>query len=174
MAEEEKKGQRWPSAAELDLQDRLGANRDQSDTDGAVVSTQSGRDFAVEDNDTSGYVGVSPEYMTYANDTDKPLQAEEGPFKDAEDEIHSRLGGAVGKEPSAEDNATQGGGSNDPLVYPAVSGDVVQAEEVDRQKVHADAVKAADQAASGDSAPRSRKAAPARPAAPSGQGDGGQ
>jgi hypothetical protein len=32
-----------------------------------------GRDFAVEGNDTSAYVGVSPEYRTYASETDAPL-----------------------------------------------------------------------------------------------------
>lgn len=32
-----------------------------------------GRDYRVEGNDTSGYIGVSPEYMTYANETEKPL-----------------------------------------------------------------------------------------------------
>lgn len=32
-----------------------------------------GRDYTVEGNDTSGYIGVSPEYMTYANETEKPL-----------------------------------------------------------------------------------------------------
>lgn len=32
-----------------------------------------GRDYRVEGNDISGYVGVDPEYMTYANETDRPL-----------------------------------------------------------------------------------------------------
>lgn len=32
-----------------------------------------GRDYRVEGNDVGGYLGVSPEYMTYANDTEKPL-----------------------------------------------------------------------------------------------------
>jgi hypothetical protein len=32
-----------------------------------------GRDYRVEGNDISGYVGVDPEYMTYANETEKPL-----------------------------------------------------------------------------------------------------
>jgi hypothetical protein len=31
-----------------------------------------GRDFSVPGNDTSGYIGVSPEYMTYANETERP------------------------------------------------------------------------------------------------------
>lgn len=30
------------------------------------------RNFTLEGNDTSGYVGVDPEYRNYANETDKP------------------------------------------------------------------------------------------------------
>lgn len=36
-----------------------------------------GRDFRVEGNDTSGYVGVSAEYRTYANEINKPISSEE-------------------------------------------------------------------------------------------------
>lgn len=36
-----------------------------------------GRDYRVEGNDISGYVGVDPEYMTYANETEKPLNTAE-------------------------------------------------------------------------------------------------
>lgn len=35
------------------------------------------RVFALEDNDLSGYVGVSPEYRTYANETDKPMLSDD-------------------------------------------------------------------------------------------------
>jgi hypothetical protein len=34
--------------------------------------------YAVEDNDTSAYVGVNLEYATYANETERPYRAEEG------------------------------------------------------------------------------------------------
>jgi hypothetical protein len=33
--------------------------------------------FAVEDNDTSNYVGVDPIYQNYANETEKPIKADE-------------------------------------------------------------------------------------------------
>jgi hypothetical protein len=36
-----------------------------------------GRDYRVQDNDTSQYVGVDPEYMTYANKTEQPLNTAE-------------------------------------------------------------------------------------------------
>jgi hypothetical protein len=42
----------------------------------AQAGLESGRSFAVQGNDTSGYVGVSPEYRTYGNDIDKPLMTE--------------------------------------------------------------------------------------------------
>lgn len=32
-----------------------------------------GRDYRVEGNNTDAYIGVSPEYMTYANEAHKPL-----------------------------------------------------------------------------------------------------
>lgn len=34
--------------------------------------------WAVEGNEVDNYVGVSPEYMTYANETDKPARAADG------------------------------------------------------------------------------------------------
>lgn len=36
-----------------------------------------GRSFRIEGNDTSGYVGVDPEYRNYANETDKPIIGDE-------------------------------------------------------------------------------------------------
>lgn len=39
--------------------------------------TPEARAFAVEGNDLSGYVGVSPEYRTYANETDKPMLSDD-------------------------------------------------------------------------------------------------
>jgi hypothetical protein len=39
---------------------------------GLTVVRTVGRDFRVEGNDVDGYIGVSPEYRTYANPTDKP------------------------------------------------------------------------------------------------------
>lgn len=38
---------------------------------------QDGRSFAIEGNDTSGYVGVDPEYRNYANETDRPILSDE-------------------------------------------------------------------------------------------------
>lgn len=39
----------------------------------SVQEMQDGRTFQVAGNDTSGYIGVSPEYRGYADDTHKPI-----------------------------------------------------------------------------------------------------
>lgn len=44
--------------------------------------------YAVEDNDTSAYVGVDPDKMTYANDTEKPLSGD-----GIEDKVAAELAG---------------------------------------------------------------------------------
>lgn len=45
--------------------------------DGQPVVETIGRDFRVEGNDVSGYIGVSPEYRNYANETDRPYVTDE-------------------------------------------------------------------------------------------------
>ena len=45
--------------------------------DGTTIVRTIGRDFRVEGNDVDGYVGVSPEYRTYANETEKPYTTAE-------------------------------------------------------------------------------------------------
>lgn len=124
MAEEDKVT-RWPSNAELDLQRRLDEEKQQA---GEAPST--GRDVAVEGNDTSDYVGVSPEYMTYANETEKPLRADGGPEEVLEDRVLERVAGAVASTERREGKSTQGGGSVTPTLYAATSGDSVQPEKV--------------------------------------------
>lgn len=42
--------------------------------------------FAVEDNDTSAYVGVDPIYQNYANETERPIKADEADEDTTEDE----------------------------------------------------------------------------------------
>jgi hypothetical protein len=81
-----------PSNAQLDLEERR-ANENRSQ---AILSTsdlvrdeevEPGREFAVEGNDLSGYVGVSPEYQNYANETEAPLGAEDSVEQDVIDEF---------------------------------------------------------------------------------------
>jgi hypothetical protein len=86
MAEKKEKAQYSKPASQLDLERRL-ENGNESDR---VLSTADsfkkpsvnegdGRDFRVEDNETENYLGVSPEYATYANETEKPGFSEENP-----------------------------------------------------------------------------------------------
>jgi len=42
-----------------------------------MADESNGRDFTIEGNDTSGYVGVDPEYRNYANETDRPYLTDE-------------------------------------------------------------------------------------------------
>jgi hypothetical protein len=145
------KGARWPSTAEVDLQRQLDEEKarakattvDELAAVGAVAGTP--RDVAVEDNDTSGYVGVSPEYQTYANETEKPLAADGGPQEAVEDLIHDRLAGAVGDVSVEQGKPTQGGGSNQPLVYGTVSGSDITPETVKRSEVYEESTKEAEE-----------------------------
>lgn len=43
-----------------------------------------------DENDTTGYVGVDPIYQNYADETTKPLVAEEGPAKFLEEQAKQR------------------------------------------------------------------------------------
>jgi hypothetical protein len=58
-----------------------------------------GHPYAVEDNDLSGYVGVSPEYQTYANETEKP----DADSNDAEVEAAAKANAPLDGEPSDDD-----------------------------------------------------------------------
>jgi len=44
-----------------------------------------------------GYVGVSPEYANAANETDEPLQSEEGPEMAAEEAFENAYGDSTGE-----------------------------------------------------------------------------
>jgi len=83
MAEEKKEAQYAKPASQLDLE----ARQEKDNASDRVLSTadsyeasaddEGGRDFAVEGNDTEGYIGANPEYRTYANETEAPLKADE-------------------------------------------------------------------------------------------------
>lgn len=53
----------------------------------APPADENARVFQVEDNDTSAYIGVDPEYQNYADETHKPFAAEEGAEQDAEQRV---------------------------------------------------------------------------------------
>jgi len=76
------KAQYAPPASQVDLEERL-ANGNKSfrelstsDTyEGPKDDNPEGRDFRVEGNDVTQYIGTSAEYATYANETEAPLGA---------------------------------------------------------------------------------------------------
>jgi hypothetical protein len=57
---------------QLDLERRQAIERGDEEAPGSEA-----RSFEVEGNDTSGYIGTSPEYMNYADETSKPFLAED-------------------------------------------------------------------------------------------------
>lgn len=66
--------------SQLDLEERLARN---NESPLSVVQAQNSQSpFGVEE---GAYVNVDPIYQNYANDTEKPLEAEEGVEKDALD-----------------------------------------------------------------------------------------
>lgn len=90
--------------------------------------------YAVEGNDTSGYLGVSHEYMTYANETEKPHTADEGP----EAESLKRLQGGVANVRKTvglkSEPATEVGVSDAETLNTAASGEGYSAKLVDAPK----------------------------------------
>lgn len=124
---------RWPSNAELDLKQRLEESQDESARlsalqGGAGQVSEVSQRFATEDTDTSEYVGVSPEYMTYADDRQKPFAAEDGPLAELEDKAKQAT--PVREVVAKADNQTEGGGSTYESVYSATSGEDFSAETV--------------------------------------------
>jgi hypothetical protein len=59
--------------------------------------------WAVEGNEVDNYVGVSPEYMTYANDSDKPRRAEEGAEAEVEKQLLERTSAEKPKNTQKEE-----------------------------------------------------------------------
>lgn len=82
MATSKPKAQYAKPASQVDLEERQekgnASDRVLTTADSYEASAdEGGRDFRVEGNETDGYVGVSPEYQTYANDTEAPLESDE-------------------------------------------------------------------------------------------------
>ncbi len=143
MAKKEAEGVQLdvPPTSQVDLKRRLEqdgvAGEHPLDSDDDSVNPTKQRDlFAVEGNDTDHYIGVSEEYRTYANDTEKPY-----PFEGAEgDEVKRQMDVyAVGKPVVAETEHTKGGGSTYETVTTHESGGATQPDVVDREKVYKEA-----------------------------------
>lgn len=110
-----------PSAAQVDAEERR-ANENRSSK---VLSTaeiyepnesDTGRDYG--DVDRSGYIGVNPEYQTYASETEKP-----GMGDGVDDEIADDFVAAKEPEVTTPDSLDEdeGGGSDSPPSDPPSS-----------------------------------------------------
>ena len=121
---------RFPTRDELDYAERKaagfpGLGVPSQASKGVVTSLQA--PFAVEDNDTSAYVGVAPEYMTYAEDLNKPFKAEGGVEQELEDKLIEQPT-LVSPVVVDEGNPTEGGGSSQEVVFTALSGENFSSE----------------------------------------------
>lgn len=88
--------------SQLDLERRL-ANDNESSL-AVVQAVNNGNPFGVEE---EAYVNVDPIYQNYADDTHKPLEAEEGPEKDALDAYKADIAAITQPDP-ATDNKPSG------------------------------------------------------------------
>ena len=90
--------------------------------------------YATEEHDTSGYLGVSPEYMQYANETDRPLTATEGPEAEALKRLQGGVAGVRKFVDPRSEVATEVGVVADESLNTAVSGEGYSAKLVDAPK----------------------------------------
>lgn len=81
----------------------------------ATAESVAQRDFSVEGNDLDGYLGVSPEYATYANEGEKPYASEddeaEQKVRDAKPEAVTTTGVPV-SQMEDDDDSNKGEGPN--------------------------------------------------------------
>lgn len=88
--------------SQLDLERRL-ANDNNVEPAGHLRSVNPSDALDLDDEGDDGFVGVDPVYRNYANETEKPMQADEGPEAKAE-ELHWR---SVYGEPTVENEAVK-------------------------------------------------------------------
>lgn len=60
------------------------------------------KNYAVKGNDLSGFRGVSPEYMTYASETEKPVAKKDNKKKDEPKQEDSKPSASKPSAPSAQ------------------------------------------------------------------------
>jgi hypothetical protein len=66
-----------------------------------------GRSFAVEGNELDNYIGTNPEYMTYANQTEAPLVADDSAEEQVADDFVAGMQQHGQAEESDEDEAAE-------------------------------------------------------------------
>lgn len=115
----ESKARYTKSSQTRDLEERL----ESGNVSTRVVSTSedfsgseddgNGRTYAVEGNKTDGYLNTSPEYQTYANDTEKPLRADDGVTSKLEGVAYETAAEVEGDEESPSEGSDEKSASTD-------------------------------------------------------------
>lgn len=90
--------------------------------------------YATKDMDTSGYLGVSSEYMQYASDVHKPLTATEGPEAESLKLLQGGVAGVRKTVPVDNTPATEVGVGDRETVNTVTSGEGYSAKLVDAPK----------------------------------------
>lgn len=125
-----------PSRAQRDLEQRHEAGYRSVVVDNTVDETANpevtNKQFAVEDNDTSAYRGVSEEYMTYASEADKPLVATEGVEAEVLEYLDSGVPGVFKTVPPKDEIVHEVGGQPVEHINTATSGEAHSSKLVDR------------------------------------------
>lgn len=125
-----------PSRAQRDLEERHAAGYlpvQVDNTKNDVANPEVVNDgYAVEGNDTSAYLGVSPEYMTYANETDQPRRATEGVEAEVLDHLQAGTPTVFRTEVPSTDRPAEVGGQRFENLNTAVSGSGYSSELSDR------------------------------------------
>jgi hypothetical protein len=126
-----------PPASQVDLDRRLAVDHlpdsvRQDNTENDYLNPEKVvAPYAVEDNDTSGYRGVSPEYMTYANETEKPHTPDEGPEAEAQRRLELGVANVRKSSSLAAEPQTNVGVVANETVNTATSGEGYSAKLVD-------------------------------------------
>jgi hypothetical protein len=125
-----------PSAAAVDLAARHEAGYRpivEKNTDNDILNPEKTvTPYAVEGNDTSAYLGTSPEYMNYATPGDQPHRVTEGAEADVLDYLQSGMPGVYKTQDVSDEVATQVGGQSVEHINTATSGEDFSSELVDK------------------------------------------
>lgn len=130
---------------QVDLEARL--ERDNLPVKEQVDPNATNAPYAVEGNDTSGYIGVDPDKMTYASDTEAPLSGDGAEDKVAKEQLS---GYAYGEDEKRKGEQTLGSGSSVPVVGVTTSGEGTTHKLVDRKGLQEQLDKNAQKASTGE------------------------
>jgi hypothetical protein len=145
MAEDKKKKadevEFLPPTSQVDLEERLArghrpAEQVVDNTKNDVLNPEVVSAPYAGDADTSKYLGTDPVYMNYARETERPMQAEEGPEYEAQKRLQSGVAGVRKFVAPDDEPSTEVGVGRTETLNTAVSGEDYSAELVDAEPDH--------------------------------------